>query len=244
MRRSSHSEFSSRENFGHDTWFRRATREVYFFLPAASETDVAGIDASSGNHMRPLGRHSQATKMIDGSSPAAQLHSERRESSIYGQNWLYLVMLVLALAGVAATSVARQSMTTYWIALAPVFAALCIYAQWRDSDTPEAKWSVVWGEAAHWLAVMVAMYLVFVGNVRQMMNADASALMILTILALGTFTAGLQARAWRICFVGFALALGVPLIAWIDRATLLLLLLAGLLSAFVALLVWRNARFG
>jgi hypothetical protein len=42
-----------------------------------------------------------------------------------------------------------------------------------------------------------------------MMNADASALMVMTILALGTFIAGnYSSGGWRISLVGFQLALG------------------------------------
>jgi hypothetical protein len=70
------------------------------------------------------------------------------------------------------------------------------------------------------------MQLAYVPDVKSMMNADASALMVLTLLALGTFTAGAQLGAWRICVVGVVLALGVPFIAWLDRATLLITIVA------------------
>lgn len=42
------------------------------------------------------------------------------------------------------------------------------------------------------------------------------------------------------CFVGFALALGVPIIAWIDEASLILLLLAVVFAAFAGILVFRS----
>jgi hypothetical protein len=35
-------------------------------------------------------------------------------------------MLLLALFGVAYTSVARQSMMTFWVMLVPIFAAICL----------------------------------------------------------------------------------------------------------------------
>jgi hypothetical protein len=38
------------------------------------------------------------------------------------RDWPYLAMLALALFGVAYTSIARQSMTHYWIVLAPFYA--------------------------------------------------------------------------------------------------------------------------
>lgn len=75
-----------------------------------------------------------------------------------------------------------------------------------------------------------------------MMNADATALMILTVLALGTFTSGVHASAWRMCFVGFALALGVPIIAWIDEASLIFALVGLVFAAFVLFLVFYRSR--
>jgi hypothetical protein len=147
----------------------------------------------------------------------------------------YFAMLALALFGVAYTSTARQAMTTYWIVLAPFFAVICVITRWRDVKGKAPHWHLIQTEALHWLAVLVAMYLVFVADVKQMMNSDASALVLLTVLALGTFTAGVHVAAWRICLVGVVLALAVPAIAWLDQATLLLLLIAIALVAIVVL---------
>ena len=103
-------------------------------------------------------------------------------------------------------------------------------------------WHLIWTQALHWIAVILAMYLVLLVNVKQMMNADASALVVLTLLALGTFTAGIHVAAWRICLVGVVLGLAVPAIAWLEQATLLLLLIATVLVAIAVLYVMHNRR--
>jgi hypothetical protein len=151
------------------------------------------------------------------------------------KNWPYFTMLALALFGVARTSIARQALTSYWIILAPFFAVICVITRWRDVEGKAAHWHLIQTEALHWFAVLVAMYLVFVSDVKQMMNSDASALVLLTVLALGTFTAGVHVAAWRICLVGAVLALAVPAIAWLDQATLLILLIVIVLVAIAAL---------
>ncbi|MCI0468415.1 MAG: hypothetical protein L0Y57_15665 [Beijerinckiaceae bacterium] len=156
------------------------------------------------------------------------------------RDWPYLAMLILTLAGVAFTSVSRQAMATYWMALAPCFAALCIFSRWRAVDAKE-RWRLVRTEVLHWLAVVVAMSLVFVSDVEQMMNADATALMVLTLLALGTFTAGIHVGSWRICMAGAVLALAVPAIAWLEEATLLLFL-GGVVLVAIVVLVRRGHR--
>jgi len=101
---------------------------------------------------------------------------------------------------------------------------------------------LIWTQALHWGAVLVAMRLLFVADVSRMMNADASALAALTVLALGTFTAGVHIAAWRICLVGTVLALGVPAIAWLEQSALLLLLVTIVVVAAIAPFFWRGKR--
>ena len=55
--------------------------------------------------------------------------------------------------------------------------------------------------------------------------------------ALGTFVAGVHARAWRVCAVGGFLALAVPAVAWIQESATLLLVVA-VLAALVGVAFW------
>lgn len=160
--------------------------------------------------------------------------------SLLLRQWPYFVMLALALFGVAYTSVTRQGMTTYWIVLAPIFAIVSVAAGWREADDAEAKWRLVRTQILHWGAVLAAMCLVFIGDVSRMMNSDASALTVLTVLALGSFTAGIHADAWRVSLVGVILALSVPAIAWLEESTLMILLAIIVLLALAATLLLRD----
>ncbi|MGH6841639.1 MAG: hypothetical protein ACREDV_06035 [Methylocella sp.] len=151
------------------------------------------------------------------------------------RDWPYLAMMTLALFGVAYTSITRQAVSNYWIVVVPFFAVICVITRWRDVEGKAAHWRLIQTEALHWVAVLIAMYVVFNASVKNMMNSDASALMLLTLLALGTFTAGVHIAAWRICLVGVVLALTVPAIAWLEQATLFLLLTGIVLVAIVVL---------
>jgi hypothetical protein len=53
----------------------------------------------------------------------------------------------------------------------------------------------VWTQVLHWGAVLTAMNLLYVADVGQMMSTDSRALYVLTLLALGTFTAGVYIGA-------------------------------------------------
>ena len=149
------------------------------------------------------------------------------------RDWPYFLMLLLAIFGVAYTNFARQAMTSYWIALAPIYGLICVAARWRAVEGHQTHMRLVGTQAIHWASVVFAMYLVFVGDVKHMMSDDASAIMVLTVLALGTFTAELHIASWRVCLVGAVLAIGVPAIAWFEERTLFLFLIALLLLAAV-----------
>ncbi|BBU60581.1 hypothetical protein MSC49_05160 [Methylosinus sp. C49] len=158
------------------------------------------------------------------------------------RQWPYFVMLLLALFGVAYTSVTRQGMTTYWIALAPIFGLISIAGGWQEAETAEEKWRLLRTQVLHWGAVLAAMCLIFISDVRQIMNSDSSALTVLTVLALGSFTAGIHADAWRVSLVGLLLALAVPAIAWLEESTLLILLIVAVIAVIGAFVFLRDRK--
>jgi hypothetical protein len=166
--------------------------------------------------------------------------SRSKFRSFLMRDWPYLLMLILALVGVARTSVGPAAMLSYWVVLAPVFGIICVAVHWRDVEGQQEHWKLVRMQALHWTAVMSAMYLVLLASVRKIMNADADALAVLVVMALGTFTAGIQVEAWRICVVGLVLGLTIPAIAWLETSTVLILLVLAALLAFAALIIWHS----
>lgn len=81
------------------------------------------------------------------------------------------------------------------------------------------------------------MNLALMADMEKAMSAEATALMLLVILALGTATAGLHLRAWPIVIVGGVLAVGVPLFAWLEERTLLFALGGLGITAIVAMML-------
>jgi hypothetical protein len=158
------------------------------------------------------------------------------------RQWPYFVMLLLALFGVAYTSIMRQGMTIYWIMLAPIYGVISIAGGWAEAEDAEEKWRLVRTQILHWGAVLAAMCLVFIGDVKDMMSTDVSALTLLTVLALGSFTAGIHAEAWRVSLVGVILALGVPAIAWLEQSTLLIVLILAVILGVGALVFFRDRK--
>lgn len=162
-----------------------------------------------------------------------------------GSYWLrelpFLVVLILTLVGVAYASFSRQSMVGYWEFLAPVIGILCVAVGWPHAHDRAARLRLVWTQALHWLAFLVAMNLLLLTGVSSLIGANALGLTILTLLALGTFVAGVHIQSWQICVLGMVMGIGVPAVAWIERSALLLLLGAVAL-AVVGLALWWGLR--
>src|SRR5215475_1119441 len=171
---------------------------------------------------------------LSDSTPSDSVLSPR---ALLKREWPYL--LVLTLFGIAYATFSRTQLTLYWIVLAPLIGVICVVTRWPDTRDRDGRLRLVWTQALHWAAVLLAMHLMFVADVARMSNADASALAVLTVLALGTFTAGIHIGSWRICLVGLIMGAGVPGIAWLEQSALLLLLAALVLIAVIAPLVWR-----
>jgi hypothetical protein len=83
-------------------------------------------------------------------------------------------------------------------------------------------------QVLHWGAFLLVMNIVLLSSVQRVFTAQTTALAIFTLLALGTFTAGVQVLSWQACLLGVIMALGIPAIAWIENSALADRLLAGM----------------
>lgn len=135
----------------------------------------------------------------------------------------YIAVLVLTILGVAYTSVSHQPLIGYWEFLAVAVGLACITTGWLHIHDPKARFRMVWTQALHWLAFLVAMNIVLLPDVQIMLSAPATGLSLLMLLALGTFVAGVHV-SWHICALGIAMALFVPAIAWLTESSLFLVL--------------------
>jgi hypothetical protein len=149
----------------------------------------------------------------------------------------YIIMLLLAVVGVG-----LRLQVTYWMVITPVYAIICIIAGWRHFDTRQARMQMVITQVLNWLALIVAIYILYNSGVQGVLNINASGLSMLTLLALGTFMAGLQARVWRICALGAVLFLAVPTIGWIDQSILLLVAATVVVIAIGGFTWWLGQR--
>ena len=94
---------------------------------------------------------------------------------------------------------------------------LCVTMGWLNNHDSKARFRMVWSQALHWLAFLVAMNIVLLPAVQKMLTSAATGLGLLVLLALGTFVAGVHV-SWQICVLGLIMALCVPAIAWLTES--------------------------
>ena len=155
----------------------------------------------------------------------------------------YIIALFLAVAGVAYANLARQPLVGYWEFLAIAMGGLCIVSRWGTADDRNARFRLLGTMILHWAAVLVTMNIMVLFHVRSMIPDAALSLVLLAMLALGTFLAGISFLSLQISFLGLAMALAVPSIAWLTQSFLFLLLIAVLLIGLgVAFWPMRRTR--
>ena len=141
----------------------------------------------------------------------------------------YIIALVLAVAGVAYTNASRQPLIGYWEFLALAIGVVCVINKWPETDGKKLRLRLIWTQALHWVAVLIAMNIILVSRVQQLLPTPATSLVLLTLLALGTFLAGVSLLSPQIAFLGLAMVLAVPAISWVKQSVIFFLLGAVLL---------------
>jgi hypothetical protein len=152
-----------------------------------------------------------------------------RKASFLRRKLPFVAVLLLAVVGVAFTNISHQPISGFWEFLAIAIGVVCVATEWPNVDGRQARFRLIWTQALHWVTFLVLMNLMLLPHVQRMVPAPANSLVLLMLLALGTFLAGINLLSLQICFLGLALAVAVPAIAWFKQAALFLLLAAVLL---------------
>jgi hypothetical protein len=155
----------------------------------------------------------------------------------------FIAVLTLAIAGVAYANISQQPLVGYWEFLALAIGVLCIITEWPRLDQKQARVRLIWTQALHWAAVLITMNIMLVSNVQRLLPTPAMSLVLLSLLALGTFLAGLNLLSLQIGFLGLALALAVPAIAWLKNSMLFFILGAVFLIG-LAMTFWLSQGDG
>jgi hypothetical protein len=151
----------------------------------------------------------------------------------------FSLVLILTLLGVAYTSFLKQPIMGYWELLAPVIGLVCVGSGWSSANDKYARLQLIWTQALHWAAFLLVMNMILLPSVQRILNASATGLAVLMLLALGTFTAGVHVLSWQVCLLGIIMALCVPAAAWIEASALIIVLVSIAALGIGVVLWWR-----
>jgi hypothetical protein len=164
-----------------------------------------------------------------------------RRLSFWLKELPFALVLILTTLGVAYTSLTRQPLVGFWELLAPLLALVCIGSGWPSANDKTARLILIGSQVLHWLAFIVVMNVLLLPSVQRNFTANSTAIAVFTLLALGTFTAGLQVFSWQVCSLGLVMALAVPAVAWIENSALIVAVIFVLMLA-VGVAVWWHWR--
>lgn len=153
----------------------------------------------------------------------------------------YIAALALAIFGVAYSNFSGGAINGYWEFLAVAVGIVCVVTGWPHAPDRQTRLRLLWTQAAHWVTILVAMNLVLLHGFQQLLPVQASGLVLLLLLGVGTFLAGITLASLKICFLGFAMAMSIPAMTWLKQASLLLLL-AGVAIAGLAIAFWPRRK--
>jgi hypothetical protein len=120
-----------------------------------------------------------------------------------GPDGIIMILLVLlAIVGIGITDFSPQLSHWYWLAMVVITGIACIVMEWsRARKKGLSATTIVKKEVFIWLGVLVAVNLVYFLFHSGRLDSENTGLVILLILALATFLAGLR-QDWRLCLLG------------------------------------------
>jgi hypothetical protein len=140
-----------------------------------------------------------------------------------------IIMVLLALLGVAITTASRAAGPIYWIALVPVYAVLSIAttrARERHAGG-EAHQVHIWRQIWHWLGIGVALVVDFLIRGTGEESGLGAGLNAMLLLAVGCYLAGVHFE-WLFAVVGVLLTLALIILMKTDQYLWLIFVIGGL----------------
>ena len=95
------------------------------------------------------------------------------------------------------TSFPKKPIVGNWQILAPIIAMVCVAAGWQEAGDKSGRLRLIVTQALHWFAFLLVMNLMLLSSVQRIFTAQTG-LAIFTLLALGTFTAGVHVLSWQV----------------------------------------------
>jgi hypothetical protein len=177
------------------------------------------------------------THQSDKTTNNNRLTGRLRRLTVY--EYILLALMTLAVIGVGITYFLPAMSYRYWVAMVPVFGIACTSIEWSRLRRQKLDtWKTVRNQLYHWFGVLVSVYLVHtLLNIQQLTKQNAG-LIVLLVLALGTFLAGIQ-LGWRLFVLGAFLWVILVVAAYLQGSLWVMILIG---MVIISLFVYLRSR--
>ena len=149
---------------------------------------------------------------------------------------ILIVLILLSMIGIGITDFSPADSRLYWLAMVPVFAGACLILEWSRARGRGQKWTtIVRTQLLLWFGLLLAVLLVYFLLHTGRLDNENTGLIILLLLALTTFFAGIH-LGWRLFIVGIFLGLALIGAAYLEEFVWMFLIIALVVVAIFLLL--------
>ena len=149
---------------------------------------------------------------------------------------ILIVLILLAIIGIGITDFSPAESHRYWFAMVPVFAGACLILEWSRARGKGQKWTTILRtQVLLWLGLLLAVRLAYLLLHTGRLDNENTGLIILLLLALTTFFAGIH-LGWRLFIVGIFLGLALIGATYLEEFVWIFLIMAIVVVAIFLLL--------
>ena len=150
---------------------------------------------------------------------------------------ILVVLILLSIIGIGITDFSPADSHRYWFAMVPVFAGACLILEWSRARGKGLKWTtIVRTQLLLWLGLLLAVRLAYLLLHTGRLDNENIGLIILLLLALTTFFAGIH-LGWRLFIVGIFLGIALIGAAYLEEFVWIFLIIAIVVVAIF--LLWK-----
>jgi len=149
-----------------------------------------------------------------------------------------IVLIGLSIIGIGITDYSPANSYKYWVAMVPIFCGACLILEWSRVRGKGLKWTTILRiQLLHWAGLLVAVRLVFEMLHKGRLDNENTGLVILLLLALSVFMAGIH-LGWRLCLVGGFLGAALVAATYLETYVWVLVIIGLVVLAIVFL--WKH----
>jgi len=151
---------------------------------------------------------------------------------------VFIILVALAVGGVAVMDFSKDMGLWYWLAMAPVFAAASIFLAWHvNREALDPRPLLIKRQLVHWLIQVVAVLMTFLLLRFSDFTQITAGFVALLTLAMTTLLAGVHFE-WRLAVLGLILVATFVAAVLAEHFFWLLLIVA--VIAVIVALRWRG----